>query len=70
MFPGLDLNGDGLVTRNDFLQAGSSFGPAGMAIGGQLFNQFDTNRDGVLNAFEGQRASMALGGGFGPRPFF
>jgi hypothetical protein len=40
-----------------------------MAIGGQLFNQFDTNRDGVLNAFEGQRASMALGGGFGPRPF-
>ncbi len=69
MYPGLDFNRDGLVTRTDFIQAGSAFGPAGMAMGNQLFNQFDYNRDGVLNAYEGMNASMALGGGFGPRYF-
>jgi hypothetical protein len=64
MYPGLDVNRDGLVTRADFIQAGSVFGPAGMAVGNQLFNSFDQNKDGVLNAYEGYNASMALGGGF------
>jgi len=37
-----------------------------MAVGNQLFDQFDYNRDGVLNAYEGYNASMALGGRFRP----
>ncbi len=56
----MDLNGDGLITRADFLLAGAAFGPAGMAIGNQLFNRFDWNGDGVLNAYEAYNANLAL----------
>jgi Ca2+-binding EF-hand superfamily protein len=61
-FHPLDVNRDGLITRADFLQAGSVFGPAGSAMGGQLFDHFDANKDGVLNRFEAENASKAIGG--------
>ena len=67
MYPWLDLNRDGLVTRTDFQMAGAQYGPIGMAFGNQIFSRFDYNGDGVLNAYECCKASMALGGRFGPR---
>ena len=62
--PGLDFNGDGFITRGDFLQAGSAFGPAGMAVGNHLFNRYDYNGDGFLNSYEALNAHWGMGGGF------
>jgi len=66
MYPRLDVNGDGLITRADFILGGAAFGPIGMAVGNQLFNRFDWNGDGVLNPYEAYNASLAMGGMGGP----
>jgi len=65
MYPGLDVNGDGFITRGDFLLAGSTFGPYGMAVGNQIFNRYDYNGDGFLNGYEAFYANIGLGGGYG-----
>jgi Ca2+-binding EF-hand superfamily protein len=64
MFRGFDLNNDGVVTRADFQLAGAQNGLIGMDIGNQVFNRFDFNGDGRLNAIERFGARIGLGGGF------